>query len=60
MFHTKKFVINSKAWKIMIKEFRLNTGSILKRAGLQEDLFLSDETSLTAEEYFRLWLSTEL
>ncbi|MCG8569980.1 MAG: AraC family transcriptional regulator, partial [Spirochaetes bacterium] len=59
MKHAKKFKFNSKAWKIISKEFGLNIDHILKKAQISKELMLQEEASLTAEEYFRLWTCSE-
>lgn len=42
-------------WRVLMSDLGIRPGSVLKRAGLPQDLFALDKASISAEAYFRLW-----
>jgi hypothetical protein len=42
-------------WQVVIRDLGINPDEVLKRAGLPYDLFRRKDSSLTVDEYFRLW-----
>ena len=49
----------SQSWQIIIRDLGLKPGDVLRRAGLPDGLWVRENATLTAEEYFRLWVGIE-
>lgn len=47
------------SWRTLLKDFGLNTESILKRAALPNDILARTDQGLTTDEYCRFWRSIE-
>lgn len=46
-------------WQALLKDFGLQPGHVLRRAGLPEDLLSRTGQGLSTEEYFRFWRGLE-
>lgn len=46
-------------WQLLLKDLGVKPADVLRRAKLSEELLCSDKASLTTEEMFRFWESTE-
>lgn len=42
-------------WALLLNDVGVNTSNVLRRAGLPQDLFVREETSIAAEDYYALW-----
>ncbi|GAA3577085.1 AraC family transcriptional regulator [Amycolatopsis ultiminotia] len=49
----------SPATVAVLADVGVSTGSMLRTAGLPEDLFLDRQVALTAEQFYRCWLAVE-
>lgn len=52
------FTVNP-GWRVLLTDLGLNTGNVLRRAGLPDDLFGREKATLTTDEYFQLWRGLE-
>ena len=49
----------SPGWRLVLVDLGLSIGSVLRRAGLPEDLFARSGAALTSEEFFGLWAAID-
>jgi AraC-like DNA-binding protein len=58
MARVHSFTVNP-GWRVLLNDIGLHPGSVLRRAGLPEDIFGRPKAVLSTEEYFDLWRGIE-